>query len=233
MKIDGHAVTPRNGKTVELNALWYNALKIMARFAEKFDDKKLCKKYLEMAEKTSKSFNEKFYNKNKQCLYDVLGDDKIRPNQLFALSLSHPVIETPVIAEQIIEVVYKKLLNNYGLQTLAADEEEYVAIYEGSPYKRDTSYHQGITWPWLLGLYYDALKNTIKMEKDRIRKQELEDKLKELVQNTRLTFEKEMYERSSIGTISELYDSREPYEARGTFAQAWGVSEIFRIVLNK
>ena len=233
VKIDGHAVTPRNGKTVELNALWYNALKIMARFAEKFDDKKLCKKYLEMAEKTSKSFNEKFYNKNKQCLYDVLGDDKIRPNQLFALSLSHPVIETPVIAEQIIEVVYKKLLNNYGLQTLAADEEEYVAIYEGSPYKRDTSYHQGITWPWLLGLYYDALKNTIKMEKDRIIKQELEDKLKELVQNTRLTFEKEMYERSSIGTISELYDSREPYEARGTFAQAWSVSEIFRIVLNK
>ena len=233
VKIDGHAVTPRNGKTVELNALWYNALKIMARFAEKFDDKKLCKKYLEMAEKTSKSFNEKFYNKNKQCLYDVLGDDKIRPNQLFALSLSHPVIETPVIAEQVIEVVYKKLLNNYGLQTLAADEEEYVAIYEGSPYKRDTSYHQGITWPWLLGLYYDALKNTIKMEKDRIRKQELEDKLKELVQNTRLTFEKEMYERSSIGTISELYDSREPYEARGTFAQAWSVSEIFRIVLNK
>ena len=233
VKIDGHAVTPRNGKTVELNALWYNALKIMARFAEKFDDKKLCKKYLEMAEKTSKSFNEKFYNKNKQCLYDVLGDDKIRPNQLFALSLSHPVIETPVSAEQIIEVVYKKLLNNYGLQTLASDEEEYVAIYEGSPYKRDTSYHQGITWPWLLGLYYDALKNTIKMEKDRIRKQELEDKLKELVQNTRLTFEKEMYERSSIGTISELYDSREPYEARGTFAQAWSVSEIFRIVLNK
>ena len=116
---------------------------------------------------------------------------------------------------------------------MAADEEEYVAIYEGSPYKRDTSYHQGITWPWLLGLYYDALKNTIKMEKDRIRKQELEDKLKELVQNTRLTFEKEMYERSSIGTISELYDSREPYEARGTFAQAWSVSEIFRIVLNK
>ena len=233
VKIDGQAVTPRNGKTVELNALWYNALKIMARLAEKYEDKKLCKKYLEMAEKTSKSFNEKFYNKNKKCLYDVLGDDKIRPNQLFALSLSHPVIEEPEIAEQIIDVVYKKLLNNYGLQTLSADEEGYVAIYEGSAYKRDTSYHQGITWPWLLGLYYDALKNTIKMEKDKIRKQELEEKLKELIQNTRLTFEKEMYERSSIGTISELYDSEEPYEARGTFAQAWSVAEIFRIVLDK
>lgn len=233
VKIDGQAVTPRNGKTVELNALWYNALKIMARLAEKYEDKKLCKKYLEMAEKTSKSFNEKFYNKNKKCLYDVLGDDKIRPNQLFALSLSHPVIEEPEIAEQIIDVVYKKLLNNYGLQTLSADEEGYVAIYEGSAYKRDTSYHQGITWPWLLGLYYDALKNTIKMEKDKIRKQELEEKLKELIQNTRSTFEKEMYEKSSIGTISELYDSEEPYEARGTFAQAWSVAEIFRIVLDK
>ena len=233
VKIDGRAVTPRNGKTVELNALWYNALKIMARLAEKFDDKKLCKKYLDMAGKTEKSFNEKFYNKDKRCLYDVLGDDKIRPNQLFALSLSHPVIKDAEIAEEILDVVYKKLLNSYGLKTLAADEEEYVSIYEGSPYKRDTSYHQGITWPWLLGLYYDALKNTINMERNRERKQNLENKLNELVQNTRTTFTKEIYERSSIGTVSELYDSEEPYEARGAFAQAWSVSEIFRIVMNK
>lgn len=233
VKIDGHAVTPRNGKTVELNALWYNALKIMARLAEKFEDKKLCRKYLAMAEKTSESFNNKFYNKEKQCLYDVLGDSKIRPNQLFALSLSHPVVENSEIAEQIIEVVYKKLLNNYGLKTLTDDEKEYVTIYEGSPYKRDTSYHQGITWPWLLGLYYDALKNTIRIEKDSKKQQKLEDKLKKLIQNTKTTFGKEMYERSSIGTISELYDSSEPFEARGTFAQAWSVSEILRIVLNK
>lgn len=233
VKIDGHAVTPRNGKTVELNALWYNALKVMARLAEKFDDKKLCKQYLAMAEKTLESFNEKFYNKDKKCLYDVLGDNKVRPNQLFALSLSHPVVENSEIAEEIIEVVYKKLLNNYGLKTLASDEEGYVDIYEGSPYKRDTSYHQGITWPWLLGLYYDALKNTIKIEKDREKKETLEEKIRELIQNTKTTFEEEMYERSSIGTISEIYDSREPYEARGTFAQAWSVAEILRIVLNK
>lgn len=233
VKIDGHAVTPRNGKTVELNALWFNALKIMAWLAEKFGDKKLCRQYLEMAEKTSKSFNEKFYNKDKKCLYDVLGDDKVRPNQLFALSVSHPVIENSEIAENIIEVVYKKLLNNYGLKTLAEDEEGYVDIYEGSPYKRDTSYHQGITWSWLLGLYYDALKNTIKMEKNKEKKGELEEKLKELIQNTKDTFEKETNERSSIGTISEIYDSREPYEARGAFAQAWSVAEVLRIVLNK
>lgn len=232
-KIDNHAVTPRNGKTVELNALWYNALKIMAGLAEEFNDKKLRKTYLEMAENTEKSFIEKFYNKEKQCLYDVLGDDKVRPNQLFALSLSYPIIDSPEIAKQILDTVKQKLVNNYGLKTLALDEEGYVDIYEGSPYKRDTSYHQGITWPWLLGLYYDALKNTIKIEKDRKIRAEYEEELKELIKRTKEIFEKEMNERSSIGTISEIYDSKEPYEARGTFAQAWSVAEVLRIILNK
>lgn len=232
-KINNVAVTPRNGKTVELNALWYNALKIMARFAEKYDDKTLCKKYLEMAENTKKSFYEKFYNKNKKCLYDVLGDDKVRPNQLFALSLSHPIVDDIEIAKQILTTVRKKLLNNYGLKTLASDEPGYVEIYEGSPYKRDTSYHQGITWTWLLGLYYDSLKNVIKIEKDKKGREALEEELHEFIQNTKITFEREMDERSSIGTISEIYDSKAPFESRGAFAQAWSVAEVFRIILNK
>lgn len=232
-KINNKAVTPRNGKTVELNALWYNALKVMARLAEKFEDKQLCKKYLNMATKTQKSFYEKFYNKDKKCLYDVLGDDKVRPNQLFALSLSHPVIDKPEIANQIIDVVKQKLLNNYGLQTLAPDEKGYVDIYEGSPYKRDTSYHQGITWPWLLGLYYDALKNTIAIEKNKDKKDELEAELKTFIRNTRITFSAEMNEKGSIGTISEIYDSKNPYEARGAFAQAWSVAQVLRIIANK
>ena len=161
VKIDNHAITPRNGKTVELNALWYNALKIMARLAEKYENKQLCRKYLEMAEKTKKSFDEKFYNEEKHCLYDVLGDSKVRPNQLFALSLSHPIVDNAEIAEQVLNTVENKLLNKYGLKTLSSDEDGYVDVYEGSAYKRDLSYHQGITWPWLLGLYYDALKNTM------------------------------------------------------------------------
>ncbi|MGN1326580.1 MAG: amylo-alpha-1,6-glucosidase [Clostridia bacterium] len=231
-KINNKAVTPRNGKTVELNALWYNALKVMARFAEKFEDKQLCKKYLDMASKTKESFYEKFYNKEKKCLYDVLGDDKVRPNQLFALSLSHPVIDTPEMANQIIDTVRQKLLNNYGLRTLAPDEKGYVNIYEGSPYKRDTSYHQGITWPWLLGLYYDALKNTISIEKNKFKKDELEAELKTFIRNTRITFLTEMNQNSSIGTISEIYDSKEPYEARGAYAQAWSVAEILRIIAH-
>lgn len=233
VKIDNHAITPRSGKTVELNALWYNALKIMARLAEKYEDKQLCRKYLEMAEKTKKSFDEKFYNEEKNCLFDVLGDSKVRPNQLFALSLSHPIVDNAEIAEQVLNTVENKLLNRYGLKTLSADEEGYVDVYEGSVYKRDSSYHQGITWPWLLGLYYDALKNTVLIEKNRARKQELEEKIIRLVDTTKETFKTEMFERSSIGTISEIYDSTEPYEERGTFAQAWSVAEVFRIVLNK
>ena len=233
VKIDNHAITPRNGKTVELNALWYNALKIMARLAEKYENKQLCRKYLEMAEKTKKSFDEKFYNAGKHCLYDVLGDSKVRPNQLFALSLSHPIVDNAKIAEQVLNTVENKLLNRYGLQTLSSDEEGYVDVYEGSAYNRDSSYHQGITWPWLLGLYYDALKNTMIIEKNRTKRQELEEKITNLVDTTKETFKAEMFERSSIGTISEIYDSTEPYEERGAFAQAWSVAEIFRIVLNK
>ena len=233
VKIDNHAITPRNGKTVELNALWYNALKIMARLAEKYENKQLCRKYLEMAEKTKKSFDEKFYNEEKHCLYDVLGDSKVRPNQLFALSLSHPIVDNAEIAEQVLNTVENKLLNKYGLKTLSSDEDSYVEVYEGSAYKRDLSYHQGITWPWLLGLYYDALKNTMIIEKNRIKRQELEEKITKLVYTTKETFKAEMFERSSIGTISEIYDSTEPYEERGAFAQAWSVAEIFRIVLNK
>ena len=201
--------------------------------AEKYENKQLCRKYLEMAEKTKKSFDEKFYNEEKHCLYDVLGDSKVRPNQLFALSLSHPIVDNAEIAEQILSTVENKLLNKYGLKTLSSDEDGYVDVYEGSAYKRDSSYHQGITWPWLLGLYYDALKNTMIIEKNRTKRQELEEKITKLVYTTKETFKAEMFERSSIGTISEIYDSTEPYEERGAFAQAWSVAEIFRIVLNK
>lgn len=232
-KIGDKVVTPRNGKTVEINALWYNALKIMARFAEMFNEKSVCKKYLEMAEKTKESFVEKFYNKEHGYLLDVLGDYKVRPNQLFAISLSHPIIDDEKMIERIMSTVKEKLLNNYGLKTLASEEKEYVDVYEGSPYKRDMSYHQGITWPWLLGLYYDALKNELRYAKGNIKKDEIEKEIQKLIMTTKMTFEKEMYAKSSIGTISEIYDSKEPYEARGAFAQAWSVAEILRIIARK
>ena len=233
-KYDGVAVTPRNGKAVEINAMWYNANRIMMELAKKFKDRTMTKKYKELAQNCQKSFCEQFYNKKKKCLYDVLGDEKIRPNQLFALSLTYPVLEpNSTEANQMIETVEKKLLNNYGLKTLAKGEENYVEIYEGSPEKRDTSYHQGITWPWLLGLYYNSLKNTLKVAKTVEDKKIWEDKLKKFIEKTTKTFQKELFENGCMGGIAELYDSKKPQLPKGTINQAWSVAEVFRIILKK
>lgn len=233
-KYANHAFTPRNGKAVEINALWYNALMIMAELSIKFGDKKEEKEYLKLAEECKKSFEEKFYNNKRKCLYDVLGDGKIRPNQLFALSLSYPVINpSSDKAKSILEVIEKKLLNKYGLKTLAKGEKGYIDIYEGDAFKRDSSYHQGITWVWLLGLYYNSLKNMIKYAKDKKSKNEIRQKLEEFRKSVKQTFEKELFERGTIGTISEMYDSKRPNLPKGTMAQAWSVAEIFRIIYDK
>ena len=226
--------TPRNGKVVEVNALWYNALKILENLALKFENKNISNTYKKMAEKTKQAFNEKFYNKKRKCLYDVLGDGKIRPNQLFALSLSYPVIDcNSEEANNIINVVTSKLLNNYGLKTLAKGEPNYIEVYEGDGFKRDMSYHQGITWPWLLGLYYDSLKNMIKYTKNKESKKVYQDKLDSLIINTKKTFIPELDSEGIVGSISELFDSKKPYLPKGALAQAWSVAEVFRIILEK
>ena len=231
-KYDGVAVTPRNGKAVEINALWYNANMIMHNLAKKTRHIIKARKYKELAENCKISFNNRFYNIKKKCLYDVIGDDKIRPNQLFALSLTYPIVEpTSEEAKNIINTVEKKLLNPYGLKTLAKGEENYVEIYEGSPYKRDTSYHQGITWTWLLGLYYDSLKNMEK-EAEGEEKNQLQEKIKKFVDKTNKTFKKEIYENGCIGSIAELYDSKKPQLPKGAVAQGWSVAEVLRICLN-
>ena len=231
-KVGNMAVTPRNGKAVEINAMWYNANMIMANLTLRIGDLLQIKKYKDLAKKCKKTFEEKFYNPETKCLYDVLGDGKIRPNQLFALSLTHPIIDPDSeIAKNIITVVEKKLLNNYGLKTLAKGEENYVEVYEGDSFKRDTSYHQGITWPWLLGLYYDALRN-IKDKAKEEEKEELENKIQKFVDKTKRTFKKEINENGCIGSISELYDSAKPQLPKGAIAQAWSVAEIFRIIME-
>lgn len=233
-KYDGIAVTPRNGKVVEINALWYNANKIMQDLSAKIGDKEESKKYAELARACKVSFNDKFYSKKRKCLYDVVGDKKIRPNQLFSLSLTYPVVEPQSEeAKNIINTVEKKLLNNYGLKTLAKGEENYVEIYEGGPEHRDKSYHQGITWTWLLGLYYNSLKNMANSAKTKKTKQELETKIEKFREQTKKTFKKEFYENGCIGSIAELYDSVKPQLPKGAFAQAWSVSEVFRIILGK
>lgn len=230
-KYNNIAVTPRNGKAVEINAMWYNANMIMANLTMKIGDLLKIKKYKELAKKCKISFEEKFYNPKTKCLYDVLGDEKIRPNQLFALSLTYPVIEpNSEIAKNMINIAEKKLLNNYGLKTLAKGEEKYIEIYEGDSYHRDTSYHQGITWPWLLGLYYNSLKNIEKEEKDKEIKEQTSQKIEKFKNKVYRTFKKELEENGCIGSISELYDSAKPQLPKGAIAQAWSIAEIFRII---
>ncbi len=233
-KYGEYVFTPRNGKAVELNALWYNALRIMQELSNTYENKEELNKYKEMAEYTKISFTNKFYNKRRKCLYDVLGDGKIRPNQLFSLSLSFPVIEPDSeIAKNIINVTDKKLLTTHGLKTLAKGEPNYVENYEGDSFKRDASYHQGPVWPWLLGLYYNALKNMIKIETNKTKKQELTDKLEEFCKTIEDNFLVSLDSDGVIGSIGEIYDTKEPYSSKGAPAQAWSVAEVFRIILRK
>ena len=233
VKINNFAVTPRNGKVVEINALWYNALKTLENLAHKFGETEVEENCRKVAIKHKKIFNKVFYNEKKKSLYDVLGDEKIRPNQLFALSLKYPVWDLKSDATyEILNTVESKLLLKFGLRTLAKSEKEYIPVYEGDPVKRDMSYHQGIPWPWLLGLYFDALRNLIKEEKSKTKKKELQEKYYKFIETTYNTFKKEIDGPDCIGGISEVYDAKPPYKPGGTCNQAWSISEVLRIIIE-
>lgn len=232
-KIGNFAVTPRNGKAVELNSLWYNALKVVANLAEKYNDKKVQDEYEKLAKKVRINFNKKFYNEKNKCLDDVIGSEEIRPNQLFALSTTYPVmILSNEKAKEMLKTVSKELYTKYGLATLSKKDPKYIAVYEGDGFKRDTSYHQGITWPWLAGLYVESYKTIIKNEKNKTEKKRLEEEYEKIISNYKKAFAQAMKE-GAIGTISELYDSKSPYLPKGAFAQAWSVSEVIKIMLEK
>ena len=232
-KVSNFAVTPRNGKAVEVNSLWYNALKTVENLANKFEDGEAEKEYKELAKKVRTNFNKKFYNEKNKCLYDVLGNNEIRPNQLFALSTTYPVmILTNGKAKEMLKTVTKELYTKYGLATLSSKDKKYIAIYEGDGFKRDMSYHQGITWPWLAGLYIASYKTVINNEKDKTEKKRLEKEYEKIINNYQKSFTHSMKE-GCLGSISELYDSKMPYEPKGAFAQAWSVSEVIKIMLEK
>lgn len=224
--------TPRNGKAVEINSLWYNALKTAETLSLIYGYREKSKKYEDLAKKCEKSFLEKFYNPKRKCLYDVIGDNKIRPNQLFSISLTYQVLDpSSSIAKEMFETVTKKLLNKHGLKTLATGEKGYIAVYEGDSFKRDMSYHQGITWPWLIGIYADGFKNIILNEKSKTEKRKLQEEYDKFIENLRKTFLKAFYKDGMVGSIAEIYDSKAPWLPKGTFAQAWSVAEVFRIIL--
>ncbi len=233
-KVGDKAITPRNGKAVEINAMWYNALKIMQEINKHWGKPIATIEYGYLAQRTKKSFAKEFYNPQKKCLYDVIGDDKVRPNQIFAISMSFPVLEcNGDIAKETFITITQKLLNKFGLQTLASDELGFVPVYEGGPIQRDSSYHQGPAWPWLLGQYYNAMNNMIKAEEKDAYKEGLKNTLLQFKVNIANTFINELTRGNTVGSICELYDASSPKWGKGAFAQAWSVSEIFRILLNK
>ena len=162
-KVGDWVVTPREGKPVEIQALWYNALRVMEQLAANFKNAKAKKKYAAMADKARISFNNLFWNEQAGCLYDVINgdarDDSIRPNQILAVSLSNSMV-APKRARSILAIVEHELLTPRGLRTLSPTDANYIGRYEGDPRSRDGAYHQGTVWPWLMGPYITAYMKT-------------------------------------------------------------------------
>ncbi len=221
-KYGDEVFTPRIGKPVEIQALWYNALKIMEDFAKKFRDKDGKHQYQEMAKTAKKSFNKEFWNADEEYLYDVINEDEkdksVRPNQIFAVSLKYSMLSM-FRAKKVVQKVERELFTPVGLRSLSPDNPNYQGIYIGDPYKRDSAYHQGTVWAWLMGAFIKSLEKTY--PKGRKHRQYVEKILE--------GFETHLREEG-IGQISEIFDGNFPHEPRGCFAQAWSVAEILRVI---
>ena len=219
-KIGDWVVTPRNGEPVEIQALWYNALRVMEELAGRFGDSERHAKYSWLASMASQSFNRDFWNQGAGCLYDVMNggtpDASIRPNQIFAVSLHYSML-APDRARAVVETVKRELLTPLGLRTLTPSDPRYRPRYEGDQHSRDSAYHQGTVWPWLLGPFVSAyVRVNGGTAESRVHAHEL---LRGLEQH--LT-------ESGLGQISEIFDADAPHRPRGCFAQAWSVAEVLR-----
>jgi predicted glycogen debranching enzyme len=219
---DGQAITPRAGKAVEIQALWYNALKVMELLAEKFDEKEQSEKYHLMAEKTRKSFAEKFWNPEKNCLFDVVNehgnDASLRPNQIIAVALDFTMLDG-VRNEKIVDLVHREFLTPYGLCTLSRSDPKYVGVCVGDRRSRDQAYHNGTVWPWLNGPFIKAFLKT---------KGYVDYRLEYALKNFVLPLFSEQVLKAGLGTLSEIFDGDPPHAARGCVAQAWSIAEPFR-----
>ena len=225
-KVGDWVVTPRTGKPVEINALWYNALCIAAELAARAGQTEWAEGCRARAATAQASF-QKFWNPDAQCLYDVLGggdapDASLRPNQIFAVSLPFPVLDPqadPDKARAVVEAVSEHLLTPFGLRTLSPDAPDYRPRYApGDALFRDGAYHQGTVWPWLLGAFCDA---HLKVYGDK-------QKTRALL-GTLLTTGLSEY---GVGSLGEIFDGDAPHAPNGCPAQAWSVAEVLRSYVN-
>ncbi len=216
-KVGDYVVTPRIGKPVEINALWYNALRVLAAFlAERGDP--AAAEYDALAGRALASFRARFVHPDREHLADVVdgpgGDDwTLRPNQIFAVSLPYPLLDAPAAA-RVLRSVERSLLTTYGLRSLAPDNPAYRDDYTGDQYRRDSCYHQGAVWTWLMGAYVAA---SACVHGDRAaalaRLRPFEHHLRD----------------AGLGSISEILAGAPPHLPAGCIAQAWGVAEVLRL----
>lgn len=220
--IEGQPVTPRAGKAVEIQALWYNTLKTMSLLANHFNEKDLTEKYVNMAKQTSGSFNKKFWNNQRNSLFDVLeasGPDlTLRPNQILATSLDFTMLNVDK-SRLVVNLVQQEFLTPCGLRTLSRSDPRYKSIYNGVMRVRDQAYHNGAVWPWLMGPFITGY-----LKSWGSTAQNLEFVMKTFLQ---VLFERQIYE-GALGNINEIFDGDSPHKPRGCIAQAWSVAELLR-----
>jgi predicted glycogen debranching enzyme len=223
-KIGDWVVTPRIGKPVEIQTLWYNALRILGDLAHQFSDPEPETWLRDVAEQARLSFAAQFWNADAGCLFDVVNgetrDAAIRPNQIFAVSLHHRML-SPEREKQVVEVVEQELLTPLGLRTLSPRDANYHARYEGGVRERDSAYHQGTVWPWLMGPFISAYV--------RIHNRSAASKAR--AERWLQGFDEHLM-AAGLGQISEIADGDPPHTPRGCIAQAWSVAELLRAAVE-
>ncbi len=220
-KYDGLAFTPRCGKAVEVNALWYNSLCLLAQFYIDRDAQN-AKHYKSMADKVQKSFSELFWNESKGYLNDCIlpdgvVDESLRPNQIFAVSLPFSAL-SPEQQKSVVNVMQKQLLTPYGLRTLNVQDSRYKGVYTGPQQQRDEAYHQGTVWAFLIGPFVEGFLKVNGFS--RKSKKKAAEFIQPLLQH--------MTKDGCLGSVSEIFDGDAPHKPRGCIAQAWSVAELIR-----
>jgi len=221
-RVDGVPVTPRHGKPVEVNALWFNALRLSERWARQLGDGPRAQSFGREADRVAGAFDRAFWNDARRCCFDVVlpdgPDARLRPNQLFAVGLPFPLLDGRRRA-MVLEAVEDALVTPVGLRTLARGDPGYRPVYRGPPSERDAAYHQGLVWPWLVGPYVDALF--------AVRGDSMETRARARSVVGSLVAR---MESGCLGQLPECFEPEPPFHAVGAPAQAWSVAEVLRVL---